>query len=75
MMPVATPSGVDLCRSASAVTIDDQPYDRNGSKPSYAMTQAGTFYDQSPGIRADLDRFNSGMLYGINLVGNSYCRV
>ena len=61
-----------ITRPPGTIVNDDQAYDRDGSDASYSTIARGTLYGQSPGIRADLDRFNSGRLYGIKMIGNRY---
>ena len=70
MMPAAENAAQSITRSTATIVIHDQVYDHGGSAVSYSTIAPGTFYDQSPGIKATLDRFNSGTLYGIKMIGN-----
>ena len=69
-IPFVMPGPETITHSAAVVASTVQVYDHGGSAVSYSTIARGTFYDQSPEIRASLDRFNSGTLYGIKMIGN-----
>ena len=55
---------------ARRITASSVRWERQRWRQS--MTATGTNHDGNAGIRADSDRFNLGMAYGINLIGNNY---